>query len=75
MGSNSSPNLQNGHSVSERWACPRCGSPGYVVADILRCGNEGCPNTHEYDPATGDRDFERLNVTRHNGDYVPPWTR
>src|SRR5690242_4432979 len=30
-------------------ACPRCGSTGYVVADVLRCGNAGCANTHEYD--------------------------
>jgi hypothetical protein len=56
-----------GLSVSERWACPRCGSPGYVVADILRCGNEGCPNTHEYDPATGERQWTDADYDRADG--------
>ena len=61
--------------VIEHWACPRCGSTGYVVGGVLRCGNAGCPDTHEYDPATGERSYDRLNVTRHNGDYQPPWVR
>lgn len=42
-------------SASERWACPRCGSTGYVVGGVLRCGNAGCLDTAEYDPDTGDR--------------------
>lgn len=38
-----------------KWACPRCGWTGYVVNGVLRCGNEGCHDTGEYDPATGER--------------------
>lgn len=37
-----------------RWACPSCGHPGYVVLGVLRCGNAGCQDTREFDPATGD---------------------
>lgn len=37
------------------WACPRCGDPGYVIGNELRCGNPGCDDTHAYDPATGER--------------------
>lgn len=52
------------HGHVHGWACPRCGWTGFVGIDgILRCGNAGCPNTDEYDPADGERiDYARQAI-------------